>query len=98
MFKQLSARVDSAAALMGSRVALRTSTSSRLMQGPGSIVQMEQTSEVSDLRSVEVDPSFLMLPAGYKEATLPGMSASGTADAGRKWRVAPGSGGRPPLR
>jgi hypothetical protein len=95
MFKELSERVDSAAALMGPTVALRTSTSSRLMQGPGSIVQMQQTSEVSDLKNVDIDPSLLMLPAGYAEAALPGMSVTGRVDAGAKWRIVPGTTGRP---
>jgi hypothetical protein len=89
MFKDLAARVDSAAALMGPTVALKTSTSSRLMQGPGSIVQMQQTSEVSDLEHVEVDPNRLVLPAAFAEGTLPGMSATPGADAGAKWRRAP---------
>jgi hypothetical protein len=96
MFKELSARVDSAAALMGPTVALKTSTSSRLMQGPGAIVQMQQTSEVSDLRAVAVDQTLLMLPEGYKETPLPGMSMSGKPDAGAKWRVAPGATPRAP--
>ncbi len=91
MFRELSSRVDSAAARMGSAVALRTSTSSRLMQGPGASVQMQQTSEVSDLRNRSVDETLLILPAGYKQGVLPGTDAPvvGATDAGAKWRTIP---------
>jgi hypothetical protein len=96
MFKELGARVDSAAARMGSRVALRTTTSSRLMQGPGSELRMQQTSEVSDLKVRDVDESSLVLPAGYKLGAVPGADAAVVtpADAGAKWRRLPG--GRQP--
>lgn len=90
LFRDLSSRVDSAAARMGSAVALKTSTASRLMRGPGAIVQMQQTSEVSDLRNVGVDASSLMLPAGFKEGVLPGTDAPAGADNGAKWRTPPG--------
>ena len=91
MFKDLAVRVDSAAARMGSRVALRTTTSSRLMQGPGSEVRMQQTSEVSELRMRDVDESVLMLPAAYKQGMLPGAAGSDAVlvDAGAKWRRSP---------
>jgi hypothetical protein len=96
MFKELGARVDSAAAKMGSRVALRTITSSRLMQGPGSELRMQQTSEVSDLKVRDVDESSLVLPAGYKLGAVPGADAPAVmpADVGAKWRRMPG--GRQP--
>ena len=76
---------------MGTAVALKTSTSSRLIQGPGSIVQSMQTSEVSHLVNREVDASRLVLPTGFTQAALPGMEAApGPAvDAGAKWRIAP---------
>jgi hypothetical protein len=96
MFRELSSRVDSAAARMGTAVALRTVTSSRLMQGLGSSVQMEQTSEVSDLRTGSVDERLLIVPAGFKQGVLPGMEAEPVVDVGAKWKSLPVS--RPPTR
>ena len=87
MFRDLSVRVDSAAARMGGAVALRTSTLSRLIEGPESSVQMQQTSEVSNLRDQMVDESVLILPAGYTQGVLPGMDSVSRGDAGRKWRL-----------
>ncbi|MDB4878381.1 MAG: hypothetical protein JWM41_4827 [Gemmatimonadetes bacterium] len=89
MFKELSSRVDSAAARMGSAVALKTATFSRLIQGPGSIVQMQQTSEVSGLKQRDVDESMLILPAGYKQGVLPGTEGAPIGDTGAKWRTLP---------
>ncbi|HVX41182.1 MAG TPA: hypothetical protein VHB25_16565 [Gemmatimonadaceae bacterium] len=91
-FAELSKKVDSAAARMGSRVALRTRTVSRLiLDAPGSNVQTEQTSEVSDLVARPVDERLLILPAGYKQVPLPGMDTVAAAVAAR-WRGAPGGG------
>ncbi len=88
-FAELSKRVDSVAARMGSQVALRTRTVSRmLLEAPSSNVQTEQTSEVSDLASRPVDERLLMLPAGYKQVALPGMDTVSAAAAAR-WRGMP---------
>ena len=91
MFKELSSRVDSAAARMGTAVALKTMTSSRLVQGPGSTLQMQQTSEVAGLRNQEVDERLLVMPAGYSQGPAPGMERGQrtSSDAGAKWRARP---------
>lgn len=89
MFRELSTKVDSAAARMGNAVALRTTTSSRLIQGPGEVEQMEQTSAVSDIRSRDIDENLLILPQGYKQAALPGLEGAPLGDAGAKWRLPP---------
>lgn len=90
-FAELSKKVDSAAARMGSRVALRTRTVSRLvLDAPGSNVQTEQTSEVSNLVSRPVDEHLLTLPAGYTQVPLPGMDTVAAGVAGR-WMRVPGS-------
>jgi hypothetical protein len=89
MFKDLSSRIDSAAAQLGNAVALRTVTSSRLTQGPESTLQMQQTSEVSDIKNREIDESLLLLPPGYKQGAVPGLDGAAPRDAGAKWRVRP---------
>jgi hypothetical protein len=91
IFRDLSTRIDSAAARMGSRVALRTTTSSRLLQGPGSAVQMRQTSEVADIRPREVDTYLLILPPGYRQGAVPGTDAQPATpgDPAAKWRRLP---------
>lgn len=89
-FAELSKKVDSAAALMGARVALRTRTVSRLiLDAPGSNVETEQTSEVSNLVARPVDERLLILPAGYAQVALPGMDTV-AASAAARWRVVPG--------
>ena len=70
VFKQLSAKVDSAAALMGSGAALKSKTVSRLIQGPGASVTTEQMSEVSNVRRVQVADSLLTIPSGYKKGSI----------------------------
>jgi hypothetical protein len=72
IFKDLSAKVDSAAALMGSASALKTKTVSRLIQGPGSSVTTEQTSVVSNVKPDRVADALLRVPAGYKRGTIGG--------------------------
>jgi hypothetical protein len=96
VFKELSSRVDSAAAVMGARVALRTITASRLIQGPGSVVALRQTSEVAEVRARDVDESYLILPGGYTLGAIPGTEppAPGSGDPGAKWRVLPRAGSR----
>ena len=63
-FKDISAKVDSAAARLGSAVALRTKTVSRLIQGPGANMTTEQTSEVSNIQRTTVDPASLISSRG----------------------------------
>ena len=72
VFKELAARVDSAAALMGAGAALRSRTVSRFIQGPGSSVTTEQTSEVSNLKHVQVAESLLSVPSGYRKGSIGG--------------------------
>lgn len=88
-FAEMSKKVDSVAMLMGSRVALRTRTVGRLvLDAPGSNVQTEQTSEVSNLVARPVDEHLLTLPAGYKQTALPGMDTVAASVAAR-WRAVP---------
>lgn len=70
VFKELAAKVDSAAALMGSGAALKSKTVSRLIQGPGAGVTTEQTSEVSNVKRVQVADSALVVPSGYKQGSI----------------------------
>ena len=71
-FKELSAKVDSAAARLGGAAALRTKTVSRLIQGPGVNTTTEQTSEVSNIQRASVDATLLALPAGYRRTSVGG--------------------------
>ena len=79
IFKDLSAKVDSAAALMGSASALKTKTLSRLIQGPGSSVTTEQTSEVSNVKHDRVAEALLSVPAGYKRSSMGEIPKTGRA-------------------
>jgi hypothetical protein len=79
IFRDLSAKVDSAAALMGSASALKTKTVSRLIQGPGSSVTTEQTSEVSNLKHDRVAEALLSVPAGYKRGSVGEIPKTGRA-------------------
>jgi hypothetical protein len=88
MFKSISLKVDSVAKRMGSAVALRTSTVSRLIDGQGANTMTEQSSDVSRIESRVVDDSLLVLPADYKPTALLGVDAI-SDDAGAKWRVPP---------
>ncbi len=71
MFKTLAARVDSAAAKMGSAIALRTAATTRVVLGPGQVIETEQSSVVSDLKQTGIDQSLLMIPAGFKKIAMP---------------------------
>jgi hypothetical protein len=77
IFKDLSVKVDSAAALMGAASALKTKTVSRLIQGPGSSVTTEQTSEVSNIKRDRVAEALLSVPAGYKRGSVGEIPKSG---------------------
>jgi hypothetical protein len=79
IFKELSAKVDSAAALMGSASALKTKSVSRLIQGPGSSVTTEQTSEVSNIKHDRVAEALLSVPAGYKRGSMGEIPKTGRA-------------------
>jgi hypothetical protein len=70
-FKTLSARVDSAAAKMGHTLPLRTSAITRVIVGPGRIIQTQQSSLVSDLKRTGIDQSLLMIPEGFKKVAMP---------------------------
>jgi len=91
MFKSMSLKVDSAAKRMGSAVALRTSTVSRLIDGQGANSMTEQTSEVTNIESRAIDDSLFVLPADYKQISLLGVEEP-SSDANAKWRIPP----RPP--
>ena len=69
MFRALAARVDSAAARMRQAVALRTRTTTRVMLGPGAVVETRQTMDVSELRRTTVDESLLNIPDGYRASS-----------------------------
>ena len=71
-FKDMTAKVDSAAARLGNAAALKTKTVSHMIQGPGANLTTEQTSEVSNLRPATVDEAALAVPAGYRRASLTG--------------------------
>jgi len=95
MFKGFSLKVDSAAKRMGSSVALRTVTVSRLIDGQGANTMLEQRSEVSNIERKLVDESLLVLPAGYQAKPLPGGQSQIGEDAGAKWKTLPKPRTRP---
>jgi hypothetical protein len=70
LFKDLSAKVDSAAARMGSASALRSKTVTRMIQGPGANMTSEQSSEVSNIQRTTVDEATLAVPVGYRKASI----------------------------
>ena len=71
-FKDITTKVDSMAARLGSAAALKTKTVSRWIQGPGANMTMEQTSEVSNVQHAPVDEASLVVPAGYRRVSLTG--------------------------
>ena len=87
MFKSISAKVDSAAKRLGSTVALKTHTVSRLIDGQGMNTMTEQTSNVSNIEPREVDDTFLMLPSDYAPQPLAGVEQTISGDVGAKWRI-----------
>jgi hypothetical protein len=89
MFKSISRKVDSVAKRMGSAIALRTSTVSRLIDGQGDTTTMEQTSDVSNIEHRDVDDSVLVLPPDYRPRALGGVEEGIADDAGAKWRIRP---------
>jgi len=89
MFKSIASKVDSAARRMGTAVALKTTTVSRLIDGQGTNTMSEQTSDVSGIEPRDIDDSLLVLPADYVPRTLPGVAQPSSDDAGAKWRIAP---------
>jgi hypothetical protein len=89
MFKSISLKVDSAAKRMGSAIALRTTTVSRLIDGQGTNTMTEQASDVSSIEPREVDDSLLVLPPDYKQRSLSGVDETVSDDAGAKWRIPP---------
>lgn len=88
MFKSMSQKVDSVAKRMGTAIALKTSTVSRMTDGQGATATMEQTSEVSNIERRDVDDSVLVLPPDFKARSLSGDETI-SDDAGAKWRVLP---------
>lgn len=70
VFKELAAKVDSAAALMGSGAALKSKTVSRFIQGPGSSVTTEQTSEVSNVKRTQVAETLFAVPTGFRKGAI----------------------------
>ena len=71
-FKDMTFKVDSAAARLGNAAALKTKTVSRMIQGPGANMTTEQTSEVSNVQRTTIDESSLVVPPGYRRASLGG--------------------------
>jgi hypothetical protein len=90
MFKSISQKVDSAARRMGSAIALKTTTVSRLIDGRGVNSMTEQASDVSSIEPRDVEDSLLVLPADYKMRPL-GAEQAVSNDAGAKWRTPPRS-------
>lgn len=90
-FADLSRRVDSASARMHQAVALRSTTTSRLVQGPGESGAVESTSEVSNLANAPVDENLLIIPAGFTQKPIPGFEAMPLPDIAAKWRRRPGA-------
>jgi hypothetical protein len=88
MFKSISRKVDSVAKRMGSAIALKTTTASRMTDGQGGNTAMEQTSEVSNIERRDVDEALLVLPSDYKPKALTGEEIL-SDDSGSKWRVLP---------
>jgi hypothetical protein len=70
VFKELAAKVDSAATLMGSGAALKSKTVSRFIQGPGSSLTTEQTSEVSNVKHTQIAESLFSVPAGFRKGAI----------------------------
>lgn len=91
MFKSISQKVDLAAKRMGSAIALKTTTVSRLIDGQGVNSMTEQASDVSSIEPRDVDDSLLVLPADYKLSPLSGVEQAVSNDAGAKWRIPPRS-------
>ncbi|MGE5732760.1 MAG: hypothetical protein ACM37U_12510 [Gemmatimonas sp.] len=89
MFKSISLKVDSAAKRMGSAVALKTSTVSRLIDGRGTNTMMEQTSDVSGIERRDVDDTAFVLPPDYKPSAVAGVEETISDDVGAKWRLPP---------
>lgn len=71
-FKDMTFKVDSAAARLGNAAALKTKTVSRMIQGPGANMTTEQTSEVSNVQRTTIDESSLVVPPGYRRVSLGG--------------------------
>lgn len=88
-FADLSRRVDSASARMHQAVALRSTTTNRLVQGPGESGAIESTSEVSDVTHAPVDENLLILPAGFTQKPIPGFEGTPLSEVAAKWRKPP---------
>jgi hypothetical protein len=71
-FKDMTFKVDSAAARLGNAAALKTKTVSRMIQGPGANMTTEQTSEVSNVQHTMIDEASLVVPRGYRRVSLGG--------------------------
>ncbi|HTR78194.1 MAG TPA: hypothetical protein VMH39_08795, partial [Gemmatimonadaceae bacterium] len=83
------------AALPRGRTAVKMTTSMRLsgMMAMGT----DMSTEISDIKSTDVDADQLVLPDGFTQTAMPGMDAlPGGAplptDGGAKWKVRPGGG------
>ena len=55
---------------MGSGAALRSRTVSRFIQGPGSSVTTEQTSEVSNVKRTQVAETLFAVPTGFRKGAI----------------------------
>lgn len=88
MFKDLSTRVDSVSRRIAHVVPLRTVSTTRIIAGPGQMMESRQSSEMSELKRAPVDPALLVLPADYKAEALPGVDSTPSNDPA-KWRVRP---------
>lgn len=90
-FSDLSRRVDSASARMHQAVALRSSSTNRIVQGPGESGSVLATSDVSGITREPVDENLLMLPADFTQKSLPGFEGTPPPDVAAKWRKRPGA-------
>jgi hypothetical protein len=80
-------------------VALKTTVSLRASGLARGLNGSDRTTEITGIKSVEVDLAQLVLPEGISEAPLPGLEMSvpaaalRTKDGGAGWRVTPGGAG-----
>jgi hypothetical protein len=90
MLHALSLRVDSATTRMGRTMVLRSSSTTRIIAGPGQELESHSSTVVSDLKRAPVDRNSLIVPIQYKVLALPGLPADSLGD-GAKWKVPPPS-------
>jgi hypothetical protein len=88
MLRELSARVDSAAARMGKTVVLRSTSTTRITAGPGQRIETHSSAVVSDLERSPIQKAALVVPGPYRVAPFPGLEQEQQGD-GSKWKAPP---------